>query len=600
MLAPASAADARDVVVTSFDGTKIYAHFFPATKPGAKAPTVLSGHGWGGTGSTAIDGGKGFGTGGNIDIGDLHRAGYNVVTWDARGFGRSGGEAHVDGPDFEARDVMALIDYVAKQPEARLDGPGDPRLGMSGSSYGGGIQLVTAGIDRRIDTIVPDIAWHSLTTSLFKDRSVKFGWGLLLGGGGLSALGNGIIPGVFSPVGLQLGSYWGRIISALAVGAVTGDIPDSDRDWFRSRGPGALVHGIRVPTLLTQGTVDTLFTLQESMENFKVLRGNGVPVKLMWHCGGHGICDFPTGERGHIERAAIRWFKRYLSEDEAIDTGARFEWVDDKGTWHGSGAFPLSRRQPLDLGGTRSGSLGLSPLELQGSPIEATQSSPSAHFNFGAPRAPAEVVGSPQLRLTYTGTALPAKTFVYAQVIDRANGQVVGNQVTPIPVVLDGKQHTISRPLEAIAAHAGPGSKLSLQIIGGTPLYGPQRALGGVRFDAVSATLPVGVPVTGRGGQAALRFGAIGRPRAAAVRRAGGVKRFRVCARDGQVRSISVVVRDRRGKLVARSKRFSTSGCARPAVRGWKRAARGRYTVVAAGRDVSNNRVRVTKAFRLR
>ena len=33
---------------------------------------------------------------------------------------------------------------------------------MVGASYGGGIQLVTAAIDNRIDAIVPTIAWHAL------------------------------------------------------------------------------------------------------------------------------------------------------------------------------------------------------------------------------------------------------------------------------------------------------------------------------------------------------------------------------------------------------------------------------------------------------
>jgi ABC-2 type transport system ATP-binding protein len=67
----------------------------------------------------------------------------------------------VDSPDFEGRDVQALIDFVARQPEARLDGPGDPRIGMSGPSYGGGIQIVTAAIDGRVDAITPTIAWNA-------------------------------------------------------------------------------------------------------------------------------------------------------------------------------------------------------------------------------------------------------------------------------------------------------------------------------------------------------------------------------------------------------------------------------------------------------
>lgn len=57
---------------------------------------------------------------------------------------------------------------------------------MSGGSYGGGIQLVTAAIDRRGDAIVPVIAWHSLGSSLVKSGRVKTGWGLILSCAGVA------------------------------------------------------------------------------------------------------------------------------------------------------------------------------------------------------------------------------------------------------------------------------------------------------------------------------------------------------------------------------------------------------------------------------
>ena len=56
----------------------------------------------------------------------------------------------------------------------------DPRIGMVGASYGGGIQLATAINDHRIDAIVPTIAWHSLNTALYKDEAFKSSWGTLL------------------------------------------------------------------------------------------------------------------------------------------------------------------------------------------------------------------------------------------------------------------------------------------------------------------------------------------------------------------------------------------------------------------------------------
>ena len=51
---------------------------------------------------------------------------------------------------------------------------------MVGGSYGGGIQLVTAATDCRVDAIVPTIAWHSLVTSLDKADTSKTGWSGIL------------------------------------------------------------------------------------------------------------------------------------------------------------------------------------------------------------------------------------------------------------------------------------------------------------------------------------------------------------------------------------------------------------------------------------
>src|SRR3954449_11887360 len=125
----APAAQARDATVTSFDGTQIQLSFFPADG-GSRAPTVLEGHGWGGSRDTDPDSTSSESTG-NVGLGPLRRAGFNVLTWDARGFGNSGGTVEVDAPDVEGRDVSALIDWLAQQPEAQLDKAGDPRVGMT-------------------------------------------------------------------------------------------------------------------------------------------------------------------------------------------------------------------------------------------------------------------------------------------------------------------------------------------------------------------------------------------------------------------------------------------------------------------------------------
>ncbi len=177
-LAAPAAAQARDATITSFDGTQIVLSFHPAPG-GGKAPTILEGHGWGGSRETNPEA-KSDETTGNVGVGALRKAGFNVLTWDSRGFGNSGGTVTVDSPDAEGRDVSALIDWLAQQPEAQLDKAGDPRVGMTGVSYAGGIELVTAARDKRIDAIAPIIAWHSLLTSLYKEETVKGGWASVL------------------------------------------------------------------------------------------------------------------------------------------------------------------------------------------------------------------------------------------------------------------------------------------------------------------------------------------------------------------------------------------------------------------------------------
>ena len=264
---------------------------------------------------------------GQVGLSPLRRAGYNVLTWDARGFGQSGGPGGGGLVQFEGRDVQALIDFAAKQPEAQLDRPGDPRMGMNGVSYGGGIQLVTAAIDKRVDVITPTIAWNDLLTALYKEQVVKTGWGSIL----LAAGGTSIAGGLANISGPETGSQDPQITQAGVEGVSTGKFSDRSVAFFRSRGLPGLVNRVRVPTLLIEGTADTLFTLDEARRNHAILRGNGVPVRMVWFCGGHGACLTPKGPADLVEKSVLTWFARYLKRDTSVKTGAPFSYVAQDG-----------------------------------------------------------------------------------------------------------------------------------------------------------------------------------------------------------------------------------------------------------------------------
>jgi ABC-2 type transport system ATP-binding protein len=484
-LVAAPAASARDDSVTSFDGTRIVLSFFPAEGLGAgeRAPTILIGPGWSSGRDTDQDSASN-GLFGLTGVGAFRRAGYNVLTWDPRGFGESGGTVQVDSPQYEGRDVQALIDYVARQPEAQLDRSGDPRVGMSGASYGGGIQLVTAAIDGRLDAIAPVIAWHSLVTSLYKAQSPKAGWGTALFALGVEG---STIPGL--PAG-ETGNLDPHITSAYTSGLAYGEFSDEDVSWFASRGPGALVDRIRIPTLLIQGTADTLFTLDEAVTNYRILRGNKVPVKMVWFCGGHGVCLTGAGPAGYVEDTTLRWFARHLRRDKSVATGPRFEWIADDAQVRTAADYPLAAQQ--FAAGSGSGLLALTPDAVSsGTLIAATPSPAGLHIPLRTPAAGSQTVGPPRMSVTYSGLGTSSSAPVYAQVVDKSRNLVVGNVVTPVRLVLDGLPHTLSVSLEEIAASVGSGSSYELQLIPASSVYAPQRVTGLIDVARVDLALPV-------------------------------------------------------------------------------------------------------------
>jgi ABC-2 type transport system ATP-binding protein len=549
-LAGAPVAGAEDVTITSFDGTKIAAHWFTGkgVGPGQQAPTILEGPGWSSGGDTNTEGGAGAGSiFGVPGISTFIKRGYNVLTWDPRGFGQSGGTVQIDDPKYEGRDVQALLDFVAKQPEAQLDpfctsrkrkgkkdrkgkrrpkrlttcatSADDPTVGMAGASYGGGIQHVAAGLDKRVDVIAPTIAWHSLITSLFPEGNVKTGWGSILVAAGVQGSAQGGLSDPATAPGRQDPHFYSTLTDALA----TGTTSQENLAWMASHGPGELLDKIRVPTLLLQGTVDTLFPLDEAVANLDTIGDNSlrtaalkkkgkkkkkrkrrrragdvqrVPVKMVWFCGGHGVCLTGAGAGAeYLDQRTLAWFDRYLRGKQDADTGPKFAWIADDAELRTSEGYPLNPVGQLSASG--SGTLPILPGQGSGGAIFATQAPVAVNLPIPGPSGAANVVGAPHLSLAYQGTAAPQNTWIYAQFVNPRNGIVLGNMATPIPVTLDGQQHSISRDLEMVAARAPAGGGYTLQLTPSSSLFDIQRSAGAVTFHNISVSMPLGDPVSG-------------------------------------------------------------------------------------------------------
>jgi ABC-2 type transport system ATP-binding protein len=488
----ASSALATDGYVTSFDGTKIVYSFFsdPSLHAGQQAPTVMFGPGYSSARASSSD----------ATVQGLLGAGYNVLTWDPRGFGDSGGSVELDSPAYEARDVSALIDRIAQQPQAQLDGPGDPRLGMVGASYGGGIQLTSAEIDPRIDVIAPQIAWNSLITALDKSNTAKGGWGSVLAALGVQGSSTGGVLGGLQgePGGAQIGDMQDpRIYTALEDGITSGEFTAADQSFFAAAGPAPMLDRIHIPVLLMQGTDDTLFTLHEAITNYKALQANRVPVQMLWFCGSltdnpgvaHGQCLTPKGPDVDITlHFELRWLARYLKRDTLVDTGPGFTWISDAGVEHTTPSYPPAPGSGVT--GTGAGSLPLAAGDTSGAAIVAGRAANAVNVPLQTPAAGTEMVGEPSLTLDYSGTATNPDGRVYAQILSNANGLVLGNQVTPVPVTLDGQAHTLTIALEAVAADAAAGSTYTLQITDGTSVYFAARSAGLVDLSKISVSVP--------------------------------------------------------------------------------------------------------------
>ncbi|MFF9867996.1 alpha/beta fold hydrolase [Streptomyces sp. NPDC013953] len=341
----------REDTVLDMPGARIDTSFFTASGTGGdgRRPAVLLGHGFGGSKDDVR---------GQAE--KLARDGYAVLTWSARGFGASTGRIGLNDPAFEVKDVSRLVDWLARRPEVRLDAAGDPRVGVTGTSYGGAISLLAAGHDRRVDAIAPQITYWNLADALFPDGVFKKLWaGIFFSTGAAPGQGTAPAPatrdpaapdptgrGAAAPDGAEAtngaaGDAPGgtrRAVRAAAAPAACGRFQDelcrmyervavagkpdaAARELLERRSPSAVADRIKVPALIVQGQSDSLFPLSHADAMAEAVRANGAPVAVDWIAGGH---DGGDRETERVEARITTWFDRYLKDDTGAGTGPAF------------------------------------------------------------------------------------------------------------------------------------------------------------------------------------------------------------------------------------------------------------------------------------
>ncbi|MEU5457931.1 alpha/beta fold hydrolase [Streptomyces globisporus] len=313
----------REDRILRMDGVPIDTSYFHA-KGSGKRPAVLIGHGFGGSKNDV-----------RAQAEKLAADGYAVLTWSARGFGKSGGEISLNDPDHEVKDVSRLIDWLATRPEVELDKKGDPRVGLTGASYGGAVSLLAAGHDERVDAIAPVITYWNLADALFPDGVFKKLWA-----------------GIFITTGGGCERFEKQLCEMYERVAVSGK-PDAEAvKLLTERSPSAVADRIKVPSLLLQGQSDSLFPLGQADAMQKAISANGAPVSVDWISGGH---DGGDSETGRVEGRVGDWFDRYLKEDTGTATGPAFRVTRTGGVDSTDGAALLRGASSDTYPGLRSG-----------------------------------------------------------------------------------------------------------------------------------------------------------------------------------------------------------------------------------------------------
>jgi len=177
------AVESRRVDIWS-DGTRLSGDlFFPSdAKSGDKLPAIILCHGWGGVRWHLNQAYAPY----------FAKAGYVVLTFDYRGWGTSDsrlilagkmpeldekGEAtvrikavrYIVDPLDQTEDIVNCIDFILGEPQV------DPeRIGLWGTSYGGGHVLYVAAHDRRVKCIVSQVPYmDSRGIPQFLERSAQ-------------------------------------------------------------------------------------------------------------------------------------------------------------------------------------------------------------------------------------------------------------------------------------------------------------------------------------------------------------------------------------------------------------------------------------------
>lgn len=506
--------------------------FVPVTATGRHpAPAVIVGHGFGGDKNDV-----------RADAEDLARHGYVVLTPSSRGFGRSTGDIGLDLPQYDGVDLRAEIDYLATQPQVLLDGPGDPRVGIAGASYGGGLALLGAGHDRRVDADVAVITWNSLASALAPNAADPTGGRRIPGvfkalyAGALFGSGIGPAPGSAGADGAggsgvnPCGRFAPAVCAAYTQASTTTLDPQTLALLDRASVASDL-DAVHAPTLLIQGEADTLFPLAEAVRTYTALRARGVTTAMVWADGGHDQ-PFDKATTAVLRARTRQWFDVHLRGSRA-DAGPGFTWYEPtSGSTSTAAAFPVpgTRGHEYVLGSqgrlSSDGAVGSQQvINPPGGRPAATTSLPglagladlagaggltsnppeqTAQWTSDPLAAPLTLVGAPRVRIHVASTT--GEVLLFGKVYDvspEGQATLAGGQVAPLRVTgLTAAGRDIDIELPTLARTFAAGHRLRIAFGTTDSAFSAQQRPAVITVAGVAGA-GLSIPVAPEGGRGA-------------------------------------------------------------------------------------------------
>ncbi|HWH45283.1 MAG TPA: alpha/beta fold hydrolase [Thermoleophilaceae bacterium] len=495
----------------------------------APVPVILMTHG-GSSSRLSLNPRPGSLTQGLLD------AGFAVLTYDSRGHGDSrrdsGGQATVRyefGGSDGVEDVRRLVGLAGRCRAIGQEAPGDPVIGFVGASNGAGIQLNAAAAIPELDAIVPMLSWADLAQDLAPND----------------------VPKVYGELAYQRFKSARVQIDPAIEGfhsdAVAGLLSGDTANWLAGRSTSGSAGRVRVPTLLLQGTLDTLFPLEGAMRNFERIRANGTPVKLVAFCTAHDAEAAPPRScKGGSDMTDIifRWLNHYLRGAEA-NLGSPIDWYGPDGRFRsadgitGNGTTVIvpkpaakrksrrKTRRTATRAMTRESARRATTRRRRATRPRRTRTKPLGTLRgpggtggdtqtYAAPAPSSEAAGTLRVRLVdrnrkgcrsllgiprveISGVVDGPEAFLFAELQEsNPQGERRTVNINTMPVRLSRGRFSAEFSLHGVSWILGLGNHLDLELTTGSDMYlEPSRDFT-VRVDRVVAKLPLGAVGRGR------------------------------------------------------------------------------------------------------